>query len=130
MICRMEDKKKYTYTAELVQVLDGDRVRLILRKRFFFDIDLGFYIKDTLQTVKTVEMEFRLYGITAPEERSDDAKRQLKELLSLGAAQARTYPPDDNGDWLVDIYIFPEGKEPVHVNEEMIRSGVSERHVI
>jgi micrococcal nuclease len=54
----------YIYKAELIRVVDGDTVDLI--------IDLGF---DTLRKER-----FRLYGIDAPEMRTEDGKAAKKWL--------------------------------------------------
>jgi len=135
----MDEARKYVYTAELVRVVNSDTVRIILRKRFSFEVDFGLYIRETVQTVKSVELNCRLYGVEVPDVSDDDdevrtrgaaAKVELERMLGLGPLQVRTYKPDKHGRWLVDVYVYPDGEEPLHLNEELIRGGFAERHLI
>jgi len=58
---------RYTYTAKVVKVVDGDTVDL--------DVDLGFGMRATER--------FRLYGINAWERRGEDRKRGIAATIAL-----------------------------------------------
>ena len=115
----------YIYKAELVRVVDGDTVDLV--------IDLGF---DTFRHER-----FRLYGIDAPEMRTEAgkaAKAWLWEALQpLDAIYAQTVQletkakRDKYGRFLAVLYddlstLVPIMREPIHpasINSQMIEAG-------
>ena len=79
------------YPASVVEVLDGDSVRL--------NIDVGFrmFFKNL----------FRMNGIDAPEYSAGaTATARLRELLPIGAqVHVLSYRPDKYGRWLVDVFL-------------------------
>jgi micrococcal nuclease len=115
----------YIYKAELVRVVDGDTVDLIS--------DLGF---DTLKRER-----FRLYGIDAPELRTEagkEAKAWLEDaLMPLEAIYVQTIKlktkakRDKYGRFLAVLYselptLVPVAREPIHpssINARMIVEG-------
>ena len=118
----------YIYKAELVRVVDGDTVDLI--------IDLGF---DTSRKER-----FRLYGIDAPEMRTEagkEAKAWLWEALQpLEAIYVQTIQlatkakRDKYGRFLAVLYselptLIPIMREPIHpssINARMVVEGHAE----
>jgi micrococcal nuclease len=115
----------YIYKAELIRVVDGDTVDLIS--------DLGF---DTLKRER-----FRLYGIDAPELRTEAgkaAKAWLWDVLQpLEAIYVQTIKlstkakRDKYGRYLAVLYselptIVPVAREPIHpssINAKMVVEG-------
>jgi micrococcal nuclease len=115
----------YIYKAELIRVVDGDTVDLI--------IDLGF---DTSRKER-----FRLYGIDAPEMRTEagkEAKAWLWEVLQplesiyVQTIQLSTKAKRDKyGRFLAVLYSKPPTlalimREPIHpssINAKMIVEG-------
>jgi micrococcal nuclease len=115
----------YIYKAELIRVVDGDTVDLV--------IDLGF---DTSRHER-----FRLYGIDAPELRTEagkEAKAWLWEALQpLEAIYVQTIQlstkakRDKYGRFLAVLYdelptLIPIAREPIHpasINARMITEG-------
>lgn len=93
----------YSYTAELVRVLDGDTVEL--------KVDCGFKI--------SYVDKFRLAHIDAPE-RGKEATDALTTILkSVSELRVETIKPDKYGRWLVIIYL-PSGNT---VNDWMVHEG-------
>ena len=115
----------YIYKAELIRVVDGDTVDLI--------IDLGF---DTSRHER-----FRLYGIDAPELRTEAgkaAKAWLEDaLMPLEAIYVQTLQHktkakrDKYGRFLAVLYdelptLIPIMREPIQpssINDKMIAEG-------
>jgi micrococcal nuclease len=115
----------YIYKAELIRVVDGDTVDLI--------IDLGF---DTSRKER-----FRLYGIDAPEMRTEEgkeAKAWLEDaLMPLEAIYVQTIQletkakRDKYGRFLAVLYdelptLVPIMREPIHpssINARMVVEG-------
>lgn len=107
----------HEYKATLIRVVDGDTVWL--------EVDLGFRI--------TMKVDFRLYGIDAPErygikadpEAAERSKKYLELLLAplpIGRPQAltiKTYKPDKYGRWLADIWT----EDGNSVNNLMLLTG-------
>jgi endonuclease YncB( thermonuclease family) len=119
----------YTYNAVVLSVVDGDTVKLEVKREFFFEIDFGFHVKDRIAHVKTAQETFRLNGINCPEvtgstkEAGLKAKEALEQVLGLGPITATTYKPDKYGRWLVDLVVSPPEAEPVNVNQWLIANG-------
>jgi micrococcal nuclease len=115
----------YIYKAELIRVVDGDTVDLIS--------DLGF---DTLKRER-----FRLYGIDAPEIRTEAGKAakawlwdvlQPLEAIYVQTIQLETKAKRDKyGRFLAVLYselptLVPIMREPIHpssINAQMITEG-------
>ena len=115
----------YIYKAELVRVVDGDTVDLI--------IDLGF---DTSRKER-----FRLYGIDAPEMRTEAGKEakawlwnalQPLETIYVQTIQLSTKAKRDKyGRFLAVLYselptLIPLAREPIHpssINAQMVVEG-------
>lgn len=128
----MTDIDPYVYDAELVRVVDGDTVYFRLTKVFRYEVDFGFYIKETIESKKSTVMSFRLYGINTPElrgvpleekERGYKAKEELERLLGLGSLKVKTYKPDKYGRYLVDIVVYPKDEPPIQVNQTLVDNG-------
>jgi micrococcal nuclease len=115
----------YIYKAELIRVVDGDTVDLIS--------DLGF---DTLKRER-----FRLYGIDAPELRTEAGKEakawlwdvlQPLEAIYVQTIQHKTKAKQDKyGRFLAVLYdelptLVPVAREPIHpssINARMVAEG-------
>jgi micrococcal nuclease len=108
----------YEYAAQVVEVVDGDTVRM--------DVDLGFSIRQ--------RMTLRLYGINTPEVVGTEktaglaAKEYLIGLLK-GAAPVAQLPViiktfkdkgDKYGRLLALIFV---GADPIPVNDKMVAAG-------
>lgn len=106
----------YEYKATLIRVVDGDTV--------WMRVDLGFRM--------FAELDFRLYGIDAPERvgiKADPAKAALskeyiEQLLAPIAGRPQilkiqTFKPDKYGRWLVEIWT-EDGR---NINDLMVESG-------
>ena len=114
---------QYSYEAELIRVVDGDTVRL----RLFKDIDIGFYVEQTIST----EMNFRLRGMDTPEVRGEErpegliAKAALEEMIEEAEfLRAVTFKPDKYGRWLVDLFAtYDDEVEEVCLNDRLIDEG-------
>lgn len=94
------------YPAHIIEVVDGDSVRL--------DVDVGFLMgfKDN----------FRMYGINAPEGRYTEASSRLYELLPVGMkVTILTYKREKYGRWMCDIFL-PDGR---CVNEMLVDEGLA-----
>lgn len=122
----------YVYKADVVRVLDGDTVRLKLWRPFTAMWDFGFYIKEEINSVRSIEMSCRLYGINAPETRGvakeeiargHAATAELTRLLEMGILCAKTFKPDKYGRWLVDLWVADHLGVPIHVNSRLIEGG-------
>ena len=123
---------EYIYGAEVVRIIDGDTIRLKVTKNFVFEVDFGFYIKETVTTAKSTESNFRLYGIDTPEIRGVSveekakgaaATEELRRLVSLGPIKVRTYKPDKYGRWLATLFVFPPEQDPININESLVEGG-------
>lgn len=122
----------YVYQADLVRVLDGDTVRLKLWRSFKAMWDFGFYIREEINTVRSIEMNCRLYGINTPEIRGvskEEAARghaataELVRLLGLGKITAKTAKPDKYGRWLADLWVTEFDGRVTHVNSSLVTGG-------
>ena len=129
----MATTKPYHYDqVELVRVIDGDTVRLKISLSACIPVDFGFYVKQTVATSTSTELNFRLMGIDTPEIRGVPieekrlavaAKDRITEMLESGKIEARTYKPDSFGRWLVELFVTPEGGEQFSVNQGLLDEG-------
>lgn len=119
----------YVYQAKLVEVVDGDTVKLEMKKSYVLDIDFGFHIVDQMSLHKTARQTCRLLGINAPEVAKDTkeaglkAKEALKTLLESGNITATISKQDKYGRWLVTLAVAPPGNEPIDAAQWMIDKG-------
>lgn len=126
----------YEYEAKVVRVIDGDTVVLRLQKTYEHAVDFGFNIKDVLALTKATEMSFRLYGINAPEMKSETlvagqaSKAELERLLKLGTIRAVTYKADKYGRWLTDLYVTLADGTVLHVNKQLMESGHAVQYLL
>lgn len=106
----------HEYTATLVRVIDGDTVVLV--------VDLGFTV--------SVNIEFRLLGINAPEMKGAtklaglNAKGHLEQLLAMGALSLKSekaVKTDKYGRWLADITVTKPDSSSFNANQAMIADG-------
>jgi endonuclease YncB( thermonuclease family) len=129
----------YVYNADLVRVVDGDTARLRLWRPFRAEWDFGFYIKEEINSVRSIEMNCRLFGINTPETRGvskeekargDAATAELARLLGLGAIRARTSKPDKYGRWLVELWVVDEAGVSTNVNASLVEGGFAIPYMI
>lgn len=111
----------YEYRAKLDRVVDGDTV--------YLRVDLGFNISAII--------DFRLYGINAPEPREETAEagkaatQHLSELITPAhefdewPLRIRTHKRDKYGRWLVEIY---KGLSEESINERMVKDGFAKEY--
>jgi endonuclease YncB( thermonuclease family) len=103
----------YTYDARLVRVVDGDTCFLV--------VSLGFHM--------TMEMDFRLYGLNAPEMHgpnkaiAERAKEFLHGQLVDADLEIETKKSDKYGRWLATIYVKGVGGVRTNVNELLVSKG-------
>jgi micrococcal nuclease len=103
----------YQYAATVNRVVDGDTI--------YFDVDLGFYIKLTV--------DVRLKGVNTPETRGATREAGLKakafvaEALPAGSlAVITTYKkPEKYGRYLADVLYLPGAK----TRDEILANGKS-----
>lgn len=122
----------YVYNATIVRVVDGDTVRLKLWRPFRAEWDFGFYIKEVIDTVRSIEMNCRLLGINAPETRGAPKEEvalgkqstdELSAIINSGRLIAQTSKPDKYGRWLADIWVVDTEGRAIHVNSYMVDNG-------
>jgi endonuclease YncB( thermonuclease family) len=122
----------YVYSATLIRVIDGDTVRLKLWRPFKAEWDFGFYIKEEIDTVRSIEMNCRMLGINAPEihgttkeiiARGQASTVEFTRLLNLGKLRAKTAKPDKYGRWLADIWVTDGDGKVTHVNSWLVEHG-------
>jgi micrococcal nuclease len=110
----------YTYRADVVNVLDGDTIKVV--------VDLGFGVR-SVQTL-------RLRGIDAPEIATADgmeAKKALAKMLKIqdggwGMADGKANPgvliktvkSDKYDRYLADVFIGG-----AYVNQELVKNGLA-----
>lgn len=115
----------YEYVAELIEVVDGDTVKLKVLKQWIQEIDFGFYMKETVMTTRSAVLTFRLKGINTPEvhgatkEAGLAAKHAIEMLLQATPLRAVTYKQEKYGRWLVDIY----NAKGEFVNDWLVKNG-------
>lgn len=97
----------------LDRVVDGDTVWLF--------VDLGFNIR--------VALDFRLYGINAPELEGVQkplglaSKAEVARLLGLGPLRIEVYGTDKYGRWLAGIFVKQLDGTELNVNQTMVDEG-------
>lgn len=110
----------YEYYATLDRVVDGDTVWL--------HVDLGFR--------SSLRVDFRLYGINAPEmvgatrTAAIASKTELERLLGLGPISITTHKADATdkyGRWLATIYVHTK-TGPVSVNDALLSGSFAVKY--
>lgn len=108
----------FTYTAEIIKVVDGDTVDAI--------VDLGFRV--------SIKMRFRLAGIDTAELKSKDAelkvlangaKKFMSDLLLNKTVIIETEKTDKYGRWLATIRLSPDAKS---INEQLIEANLAKSY--
>ncbi|HEX5727325.1 MAG TPA: thermonuclease family protein [Longimicrobiaceae bacterium] len=113
----------FEYGADVVRVVDGDTV--------YLNVDLGFFIRVTIQV--------RLRGVNTPElrgltrERGLAAKAYVEAALPTGAkVVVHTYKLEKYGRYLADLYYSPGAdsreavlRQPHHLNQELLDRGLA-----
>jgi micrococcal nuclease len=113
----------FEYAASVVRVVDGDTI--------YFDVDLGFYIRLTL--------DVRLKGLNTPEIRGPEreaglkAKAFVEQALPVGAlAVLKTYKEEKYGRYLADVWYLPGAKTRDEIrakgrslNQELLDQGLA-----
>lgn len=113
----------YEYHASLVRVIDGDTVVMV--------VDLGFTV--------SVNIEFRLLGINAPEMKGTSkvagqaAKAHLEQLLAQGSLSLKSEQApktDKYGRWLADITVTRPDGTSFNANQQMIADGFAVAYMV
>lgn len=113
----------FEYAATVVRVVDGDTI--------YFDVDLGFFIRMTL--------DVRLKGLNTPEIRGEEreaglkAKAFVEQALPPGApVLLRTYKAEKYGRYLADVRYLPGAKKREEIetngrllNQELLDKGLA-----
>lgn len=113
----------FQYSATVVRVVDGDTA--------YFDIDLGFQIR------MTIDVRFR--GVNTPETRGPSREAGLKSKAFVAAALPvdslvilNTYKAEKYGRYLADIYYLPGAKTRDEIlakgrllNKELLDKGLA-----
>lgn len=106
----------YEYQATLARVIDGDTVELV--------VDLGFTV--------SVNVEFRLLGINAPELKGAAkaaglaSKAHLEGLLAQGKLSLKSLKhlkADKYGRWLASITVTRADSSSFDANQQMLTDG-------
>ena len=109
------EKDLFTYSADVVQVIDGDTFQAV--------VDLGFGLT-TFQT-------FRLWNMDAPEintKEGRETKKKLESLLMNQRVVIRAMSMEKYGRYLADVWSFPEGNgEPVYINQTFVDLGLGHK---
>ncbi len=118
----------FQYAAKVLRVVDGDTI--------YFDIDLGFTIRYTL--------EVRLRGVNTPEvvglekEVGLKAKAFVEEALPVGALVIlNTYKAEKYGRFLADVFYRRDAKTRDEVlakstllNKELVDKGLAAPYMV
>ena len=111
---QVEDATKadlFTYTAELVRVVDGDTLVVEL------EVSPGEFL----------EQKLRLRGIDCPEMSTPEgraAKRFVEALLAKTTAiTIRTSKPDKYDRYLADVFLTAKAGEEVYLNNALLENG-------
>ena len=113
----------FQYAAKVVRVVDGDTM--------YLDIDLGFFIRMTI--------DVRLKGLNTPEIRGPSREAGLKskayveQALPVGSLVViNTYKAEKYGRYLADVFYRPGATsrnevlaEPHHLNKELLEKGLA-----
>ena len=122
----------YVYNADVIRVLDGDTVRLKLWRPFKAEWDFGFFIKEEINTVRSIEINCRLHGINAPEihgvsadilKKGQESTVELTRLLGLGKVTARTHKAEKYGRYLVELWVIDKNGKATDVNAYLLEHG-------
>lgn len=111
----------FQYAAAVVRIVDGDTL--------YLDIDLGFFIRMTI--------DVRLKGINTPELRGASreaglaAKAFVANALPVGSlVVVKTYKQEKYGRYLADVFYRPGAtsrseilEQPRHINRELLDQG-------
>lgn len=122
-------KPHWEFEATLIRVIDGDTAVFRVEKKFTMEVDFGFYVKDTVTLSKSTELTFRFAGINCPESHGETKEAGLRaseetlKLLSSGSLRLVSYKPDKYGRWLADVYVKPDRKPEVWVNQALVEGG-------
>jgi endonuclease YncB( thermonuclease family) len=129
----------YVYNADLVRILDGDTARLKLWRPFKAEWDFGFYIKEEINTVRSVEINCRLHGLNAPEihgvkgaelKKGQASTAELTRLLGLGKLIAKTHKPDKYGRYLVELWVVDKDGKATDVNASLLEHGFAKPYMV
>ncbi len=118
----------FQYSANVVRVVDGDTA--------YFDIDLGFQIR------MTIDVRFR--GINTPETRGASREAGLKSKAYVEAALpvgslviVNTYKAEKYGRYLAEVYYLPGAKTRDEVlakgkllNKELLDKGLAVPYMV
>jgi len=111
--------EKYIYSAQVIDVYDGDTFKAI--------VDLGFGIK-TKET-------FRLFGVNAPEIKGESREAGIKtrdfvrsKILNK-AVTIRTIKDSKEkyGRYLARVYYEDDRVVALHLNDQLVSLGLAER---
>jgi len=97
----------------LDRVVDGDTVWLY--------VDLGFNVR--------IALDFRLYGINAPELEGVQkpaglaSKAEVERLLGLGTLRIDVYGIDKYGRWLAVIFVKQADGTELNINQTLVTEG-------
>ncbi len=114
-VCNLEaaagsEKDLFTYSADIVKVIDGDTFQAM--------VDLGF-------GMTTFQM-FRLWGLDAPEMNTREgraAKKFLEAQMTQGPMIVRAMKIDKYGRFLADVWCLRKDSSPLFINQELITQG-------
>lgn len=118
----------YQYKATVVRVVDGDTV--------YFDVDLGFQIRMTI--------DVRLYGVNTPEVRGPTreaglkAKAYVENALPAGTTViVKTYKAEKYGRYLADVWYLPGVTDREQIlsqgqmlNQELLDKGLAVPYIL
>ncbi len=114
----------YRYAATVVRIVDGDTI--------YFDVDLGFFIRMTINV--------RLNGINAPEIRGPEREAGLKAKAFVSDAVppgtmviVDTYKAEKYGRYLANVWYKPGAQSREEIlaggrllNQELVEKGLAE----
>lgn len=105
----------YTYSAKVINVVDGDTVDA--------EIDLGFKIK-TIQRLRLIDIDTEEMNDKNPElkELAKTAKQYMIDRLLNKTVTINSYKSDSFGRYLVEIYI-----DKFNVNDYLLESGLARK---
>jgi micrococcal nuclease len=118
----------YRYQATVVRIVDGDTL--------YLDVDLGFFIRMTL--------DVRLKGINTPEIRGEQREAGLKAKAFVEAAippgalvVVDTFKAEKYGRYLAEVWYLPGAKSreeilanPRLLNKELVENGLATPYMV
>jgi micrococcal nuclease len=118
----------YRYQATVVRIVDGDTV--------YLDVDLGFFIRMTL--------DMRLKGVNTPELRGEEREAGLRAKAFVEAAippgalvVVDTFKAEKYGRYLADIWYLPGAKKRDDIiangrllNKELVDNGLAVPYMV